>query len=128
MLNHSNDFSPAASIAIAPQTFRPARGIPKVDSLRFSTKEGNPEIEAGFLVSKYASSLDELKEDPNLSFAPLFLWDGRQMWSSTNLFEDEVMFHIMIRDIFSQTFGKNGVNTPNLRLLDVSYEGWYALG
>lgn len=126
MLTYNKVFSPSYSTIIAPHTFKVDNGKSQVDMINFSTAEGNASIEAGFLVSHDASTLEDLKSDENLDTMPLFKWDGMQMWSSTNILNDELMIRNMLDDIFIQTFFEGKFNTPNLRLLDVPYEGWYA--
>lgn len=126
MLTYSNAFSPSHATVIAPRTFKVEEGKSQVDALHFSLEDSHASIEAGFLVSQNADTLEDLKSDENLETRPLFKWDGVQMWSSTNILNDELLIRNMLDDIFVQTFFEGGFKKPNLSLLDVHYEGWYA--
>lgn len=124
-MTYKEGFSPGNPFAIAPDTFKTEASRSRVDFLKFSKKADTSIIEAGFLVSKTSSTLDELTSDQDLEMLVLYRWDGKKMWSINDNIEDEYMVYKMLNDIYRQTFAHNAFNEPLLSLLTISYEGWY---
>lgn len=118
-------FSLGNLFAIAPDTFKTEASRLRVDCLKFSKETDIGIIEAGFLISKTDSTLDELTSDPDLEMLVLYRWDGKKMWSINDNIEDEYMVYKMLNDIYRQTFSHNAFNEPVLSLLTIPYEGWY---
>lgn len=127
MLLKNNSFSKKYCYGLEISSFKVNGEVAEINAISFTVSKGLPTIAIGSLYTRKVTSFEEFKESFHLTMNPLFKWNGKNMWSLSNLFAEEMDAWKQLDTLYQQAV-LNGTNIqePDLSLVLGNYEGWFA--